>query len=250
MNFLEKENAKIDDVASNRGEKSSNDNRSQKKALYVGTNSQSRSNANQAEPNKAAWRKGKGSSKSQNSSFKRRHESEISNSDCPSCPEKHPLFLCAQFKAKKTEDRRKIVESLKRCVNCLSPGDCTNNSCKSSRRCYVCDEMHHTLLHRDKNYSMGQEDKGSSKKVMMGTKKSTKATVMFATGARKSENSQELQNCESSSRLTCTRNVHYDRMHSCYRVAYRPRGRSHPRHIQSPKFYSWYGHCDSVIYRQ
>ncbi|XP_072153714.1 uncharacterized protein [Bemisia tabaci] len=181
MNFLEKENAKIDDVSSKRGEKSSNDNRSQKKALYVGTNSRSRSNANQAEPNKSAWRKGKGSSKSQNSSGKRRNESEISNSDCPCCQEKHPLFLCAQFKAKKTEDRRKIVESLKRCVNCLSPGDCTSNSCKSSRRCYVCDEMHHTLLHRDKNYSMGQEDKGSSKKVMMGTKKSTKATVMFAT---------------------------------------------------------------------
>ena len=62
--------------------------------------------------------------------------------------DRHPLYLCQQFK---TLPHDKMISTLKSnniCLNCLRPGHFLKQ-CKSLNRCRKCQKPHHTLLHVD-----------------------------------------------------------------------------------------------------
>ncbi|XP_066585482.1 uncharacterized protein [Prorops nasuta] len=64
---------------------------------------------------------------------------------CYICAGDHMAFQCANFIKKSVKDRRIAVKRNKLCFNCL--GKHTFALCLSERRCNVCNEKHHTLIH-------------------------------------------------------------------------------------------------------
>lgn len=72
-----------------------------------------------------------------------------SENKCIVCgTEKHPLYLCARFKAMSHESKRQVLKTNRLCNNCLGGGH-FKAQCKSAHRCRVCQKAHHTLLHAD-----------------------------------------------------------------------------------------------------
>ena len=59
----------------------------------------------------------------------------------------HPLYHCAMFKAQDPVARRKTLQSLQCCFNCLGSSH-TVHQCTSRHSCKECGNRHHTLLHR------------------------------------------------------------------------------------------------------
>lgn len=67
--------------------------------------------------------------------------------NCVLCKsEKHPLYVCPQFKALSHEAKMNTLKSNGLCVNCMCPGHFVKG-CKSLHRCHVCQKPHHSLLH-------------------------------------------------------------------------------------------------------
>lgn len=72
---------------------------------------------------------------------------------CPVCQRSHVLSSCNDFKTKTICQRRKLVNQLRRCFNCLS-GKHMRNECPSQSSCCMCQRRHHTLLHEDSKPSL------------------------------------------------------------------------------------------------
>ena len=67
--------------------------------------------------------------------------------NCVLCKnEKHPLYVCARFKALAHYKMISIMKENKFCMNCLKPGHFVKQ-CKSLHHCKKCQKPHHTLLH-------------------------------------------------------------------------------------------------------
>jgi hypothetical protein len=70
----------------------------------------------------------------------------VSNVICPICSESHRISNCREFANSDVEKRRKTIESMRLCFNCLG----SNHSAKVCRvpiKCRVCKRKHHSLLH-------------------------------------------------------------------------------------------------------
>ncbi|XP_076482649.1 uncharacterized protein LOC143304844 [Bombus vancouverensis nearcticus] len=65
---------------------------------------------------------------------------------CPICHGPHKIWRCNTFRTKTIDERILAAEEISACTNCLLPGHklqhCTSGSCR------ICDQRHHTLLHR------------------------------------------------------------------------------------------------------
>ena len=67
--------------------------------------------------------------------------------NCVACKkEKHPLYVCSQFKALSHEEKMSVLRDNNLCRNCLQSGH-FQRKCKSNHKCKVCQKPHHTLLH-------------------------------------------------------------------------------------------------------
>ncbi|KAF4514229.1 UNVERIFIED_CONTAM: hypothetical protein B566_EDAN019507, partial [Ephemera danica] len=67
---------------------------------------------------------------------------------CNHCGGKHSVTNCAEFIKMTVAQRRTIVFDKHLCENCMWSGHKASN-CPNSRRCLVCQQPHHTLLHLD-----------------------------------------------------------------------------------------------------
>ena len=71
------------------------------------------------------------------------------NANCPLCKnEKHPLYVCARFKALSHDKMMAVLKENKLCLNCLRSGHFVKQ-CRSIHHCRKCQKPHHTLLHVD-----------------------------------------------------------------------------------------------------
>ena len=67
--------------------------------------------------------------------------------NCVVCKsEKHPLYVCSQFRALDHAAKLSVLKTNSLCLNCLRPGHFVS-SCKSLHKCRVCQKPHHSLLH-------------------------------------------------------------------------------------------------------
>ena len=81
------------------------------------------------------------------------------HSSCPKCKENHALYSCEQFRRLNVADRRKFVQDVKLCFNCLRSGHMAKD-CSSQKGCRTCGKSHNTLLHNEVNIqSSSSEDK-------------------------------------------------------------------------------------------
>ncbi|XP_046144712.1 uncharacterized protein LOC123988496 [Osmia bicornis bicornis] len=64
---------------------------------------------------------------------------------CALCAKDHFLSACPAFRDKNVEERISVVKAQQLCVNCL--GHHNLRSCRTSQRCKLCGELHHTILH-------------------------------------------------------------------------------------------------------
>ena len=62
--------------------------------------------------------------------------------------DKHPLYICSQFKSMNHNQRVSIIKSNNLCMNCLGTNHFVRE-CKSNHKCKRCQRPHHTLLHED-----------------------------------------------------------------------------------------------------
>lgn len=72
---------------------------------------------------------------------------------CPVCGEPHRIWNCDIFRAKSVIERIEIVNRSVLCANCLCKGHMPSQ-CFIIRKCYVCGERHHTLLHLENKLNM------------------------------------------------------------------------------------------------
>lgn len=68
------------------------------------------------------------------------------NNVCFLCNANHIIFHCPTFKSKNPAQRFDIIKQKKACINCLATSH-TINKCSSTKRCRICQKMHHSLLH-------------------------------------------------------------------------------------------------------
>ncbi|CAB0044973.1 unnamed protein product [Trichogramma brassicae] len=65
---------------------------------------------------------------------------------CSHCQDPgHFIVMCPRFKNASTQERKNIVVSERLCYNCLGRHSARN--CRSSVRCKVCGQLHHTMIH-------------------------------------------------------------------------------------------------------
>ncbi|XP_011883909.1 PREDICTED: uncharacterized protein LOC105571051 [Vollenhovia emeryi] len=64
---------------------------------------------------------------------------------CSMCSNEHYVVGCPQFRQLTPEKRRELVVSKHLCFNCL--GNHSVRACQSSKRCQLCNEKHHTMIH-------------------------------------------------------------------------------------------------------
>ena len=70
-----------------------------------------------------------------------------SDANCVLCKtEKHPLYVCPQFKSLTHDKMLSTLRNNGHCMNCLRPGH-FSRQCPSLNRCRRCQKPHHTLLH-------------------------------------------------------------------------------------------------------
>ncbi|XP_011685182.1 PREDICTED: uncharacterized protein LOC105448357 [Wasmannia auropunctata] len=67
---------------------------------------------------------------------------------CSLCKRQHYINKCPQFVNKSASQRRDIIKSAKRCLNCLSHRH-EIATCQSKYTCRICQQRHHTMLHID-----------------------------------------------------------------------------------------------------
>lgn len=118
-----------------------------------------------------------------------RSSNQASNFKCALCSQSHALYRCYIFTSKSPNDRFNFAKSNSLCLNCLHPRHSARN-CKSSTRCRVCNQLHHTLLHLNQNPAVSYPSND-----ITGPQHSA------STSAVSSENSGSLQalQCSSSS---------------------------------------------------
>ena len=69
--------------------------------------------------------------------------------NCVVCKkERHPLYVCSQFKALPHEEKMSVLRDNNLCRNCLQSGH-YQRRCKSNHKCRVRQKPHHTLLHTE-----------------------------------------------------------------------------------------------------
>ncbi|XP_066603091.1 uncharacterized protein [Prorops nasuta] len=71
--------------------------------------------------------------------------SQANAKECPLCSGAHYLAKCHRFQKKEVRDRRSILRRYRLCFNCFRSH--MYAVCDSPKRCAVCQEKHHTLLH-------------------------------------------------------------------------------------------------------
>ncbi|XP_076652424.1 uncharacterized protein LOC143358834 [Halictus rubicundus] len=81
-------------------------------------------------------------------------ETKTSTSSCTLCSGAHYLSACPAYHRKTTEQRQDVLKQKNLCFNCLGPHQFRN--CRSSKRCQICGNPHHTLIHRSNNSSENQ----------------------------------------------------------------------------------------------
>lgn len=64
---------------------------------------------------------------------------------CALCGESHYISRCQQFLSKTVAERRDVVTTKRLCFNCLGAHKLIE--CHTSKRCYLCNGHHHTLIH-------------------------------------------------------------------------------------------------------
>ncbi|XP_058976290.1 uncharacterized protein LOC131803509 [Musca domestica] len=74
--------------------------------------------------------------------------SSAASHKCRLCDRMHPLDRCSDFRVMNVDMRRRIVLKYNDCIRCLSKSHQARD-CRSKRKCAVCNEEHHTLLHED-----------------------------------------------------------------------------------------------------
>lgn len=74
--------------------------------------------------------------------------SDASVPSCFLCKKSHFFSKCIQFVNKSPWQRRELVKSVKRCVNCLSAKHSLED-CQSKFSCRTCQQRHHSMLHVD-----------------------------------------------------------------------------------------------------
>lgn len=67
--------------------------------------------------------------------------------------DKHPLYLCAKFKAMSYKNK---TQANRLCINSLSAGH-FKAQCKSAQGCRICQRAHHTLLHLETSITLGSK---------------------------------------------------------------------------------------------
>lgn len=72
------------------------------------------------------------------------------NMKCFVCFDEHFVWSCSRFKSMSVEERFKVVQEHRLCMNCLSPSHIARQ-CPSEHRCRICGKPHNTLLHFDKS---------------------------------------------------------------------------------------------------
>ncbi|XP_058982898.1 uncharacterized protein LOC131804292 [Musca domestica] len=75
-------------------------------------------------------------------------DSSAASHKCRHCDRMHPLDRCSDFRVMNVDMRRRIVVKFNDCIRCLAKSHQARN-CHSKRKCAVCNEDHHTLLHVD-----------------------------------------------------------------------------------------------------
>jgi len=77
---------------------------------------------------------------------------------CEVCKDSHTVSQCSAFKKLSNDEKYKVVRNNKLCINCLSNKhmikDCQYNGCK------ICGKWHHTLIHRNKDFSRQHSNGG------------------------------------------------------------------------------------------
>ncbi|CAI6357172.1 unnamed protein product [Macrosiphum euphorbiae] len=69
---------------------------------------------------------------------------------CTMCKDSHFLFQSSKFSSLPVQQRFKVAQSRRLCMNCLSAHHKTS-TCQSKHTCRHCAQKHHTLLHLDKS---------------------------------------------------------------------------------------------------
>lgn len=72
------------------------------------------------------------------------HVSESANK-CPHCDSNHHLINCKRFLESTNEQKIILLNKLDYCKNCIY--DHVGGKCFSTKRCHICNDKHHTILH-------------------------------------------------------------------------------------------------------
>ena len=89
--------------------------------------------------------------------------SNVTDHSCIICKERHPLYVCGQFKSLSRDRKLSVLRSNNLCLNCLGPGHFARN-CRSSNRCQKCQRLHHTLLHQSQEAAVSLQQSVPSAK--------------------------------------------------------------------------------------
>jgi len=74
---------------------------------------------------------------------------QVHQKSCSMCKENHFLFQCTKFISLPVQQRFKLAQSRRLCMNCLSVQHKTS-MCNSKYTCRQCVQKHHSLVHLDK----------------------------------------------------------------------------------------------------
>ncbi|XP_011705735.1 PREDICTED: uncharacterized protein LOC105460935 [Wasmannia auropunctata] len=78
------------------------------------------------------------------------HASRVKPLPCKLCKKTHFILQCPDFRGLSVTQRKTKVADHQLCANCLSSFH-RLQECNSPKRCQVCQEAHHTLLHEDRH---------------------------------------------------------------------------------------------------
>ncbi|XP_055908683.1 uncharacterized protein LOC129943342 [Eupeodes corollae] len=114
-------------------------------------------------------------------SFVAHAHADKSKLSCKVClKNKHAVRKCHKFLKISITERFQLINKLRLCRNCLGYNHATDN-CRSSRRCYHCQQPHHTLLH-DSNtpFQPLQQQSSNSSQQQQGTSQNLQNTTLNA----------------------------------------------------------------------
>jgi hypothetical protein len=83
-----------------------------------------------------------------------------SPSTCPICRGNHEIRSCDVFKARSAKGRLEMAKKASICTNCLGKGHSLSQC--SAGSCRICNQRHHTYLHRDQAHVKTRSSRGQS----------------------------------------------------------------------------------------